>query len=165
MGQWGAFHIFHSSSLITGWKHSVLVAWSFLLDCIFCEAFYLGSFQLHLDQRWHWNILFIFLLFYFIFKDQNNFFFSNLYTQRGARTHNPEIKSRMLYRLSQPLIFRISFNCLCKIYILLLKEEYKTKVPLATIPHSHPSLLWMSFVSLRTLTHFYIHLYAPLVLF
>ena len=29
-------------------------------------------------------------------------FLSHLYPQRGARTHNPEIKSRMLFRLSQP---------------------------------------------------------------
>lgn len=27
---------------------------------------------------------------------------SKLYTQRGARTHHPEIRSRMLHRLSQP---------------------------------------------------------------
>ena len=30
------------------------------------------------------------------------FFLSNFYTQRGARTYNPKIKSRMLYWLSQP---------------------------------------------------------------
>lgn len=29
-------------------------------------------------------------------------FLSYLYTQRGAQTHNPEIKSSMLYQLSQP---------------------------------------------------------------
>ena len=29
------------------------------------------------------------------------YFFSNLYTQCEARTHNPEIKSHMLFRLSQ----------------------------------------------------------------
>ena len=27
---------------------------------------------------------------------------TNLYTQRGARTHNPEIKRGMLYQLNQP---------------------------------------------------------------
>ena len=26
----------------------------------------------------------------------------NLYAQNGSQTHNPKIKSRMLYRLSQP---------------------------------------------------------------
>ena len=30
------------------------------------------------------------------------YFLSNLYTQREAQTHNPEIKSRMLWRMSQP---------------------------------------------------------------
>ena len=30
------------------------------------------------------------------------FFFSNLYARRGAQTHDPEIKSSMLFRLSQP---------------------------------------------------------------
>lgn len=29
-------------------------------------------------------------------------FLSPLYTPRGARTHNPEIESRVLHRLSQP---------------------------------------------------------------
>ena len=29
-------------------------------------------------------------------------FLSNLYTQCGAQTHNPKIKSRMLHWLSQP---------------------------------------------------------------
>ena len=29
-------------------------------------------------------------------------FLSNLYTQRGAWTHDPKIKSCMLYQLSQP---------------------------------------------------------------
>ena len=29
-------------------------------------------------------------------------FFSNLYTQCGALTHDPEIKSSMLFQLSQP---------------------------------------------------------------
>ena len=29
-------------------------------------------------------------------------FLSDIYTQRGARTHNSEIKSHMLHRLSQP---------------------------------------------------------------
>ena len=38
-----------------------------------------------------------FLFFYFYF-----FFFSYLYTQCGAQTHDPEIKSHMLYGLSQP---------------------------------------------------------------
>jgi len=28
-------------------------------------------------------------------------FFSNFYTQRGAQTHDPEMKSRMLFQLSQ----------------------------------------------------------------
>lgn len=28
--------------------------------------------------------------------------FSNLYAQRGTRTHNPEIKSPLLFRISQP---------------------------------------------------------------
>lgn len=29
-------------------------------------------------------------------------FLNYLYTQRGARTHNPEIKSRTLHQMSQP---------------------------------------------------------------
>ena len=40
-----------------------------------------------------------FFLFPFFPRD---LFLSNLYTQQGAQTHNPEIKSRMLHRLSQP---------------------------------------------------------------
>ena len=40
-----------------------------------------------------------------------NIYFSKLYTQCGAQTHDPQIKSRVLFRLSQPgapirLIFR-----------------------------------------------------------
>ena len=31
-----------------------------------------------------------------------NLFVSDLYTQHGAQIHNPKIKSRMLYWLSQP---------------------------------------------------------------
>ena len=36
-------------------------------------------------------------------------FLSNLYTQRGALTHNPEIKSCVLHWLSQPGAPRIVF--------------------------------------------------------
>ena len=39
-------------------------------------------------------------MFYFIFK--KILFLSNLYTQHRAQSHNPESKSCMLYRLSQP---------------------------------------------------------------
>ena len=42
---------------------------------------------------WKPEILFIFL---------KIFFLSNFYTQRGAWTHDPEIKSWMLFWLSQP---------------------------------------------------------------
>lgn len=42
-------------------------------------------------------VLNIFSFFIFL-KD---FFLSNLYTQHGARTHNPKIKSPLLYQLSQ----------------------------------------------------------------
>ena len=41
----------------------------------------------------------VFPLFTFFLKI---LFLSNLYTQHGARTHNLEIKSHMLYWLSQP---------------------------------------------------------------
>ena len=39
------------------------------------------------------------------FKDEDktsNIFVSNVYTRCGARTHDPKIKSRVLYQLSQP---------------------------------------------------------------
>ena len=43
------------------------------------------------------------------------FFLSNLYTQREARTHNPEVNTHKLYQMSQPgtpnmLLFLISFR-------------------------------------------------------
>ena len=42
-------------------------------------------------------------LYIFFKRSKKNFFFNNnLYTQHGARTHNPEIKSCMLFHLSQP---------------------------------------------------------------
>ena len=37
------------------------------------------------------------VVFVFVFK-----ILSNLYAQRGAQIHNPEIKSHMLYQLSRP---------------------------------------------------------------
>ena len=37
-----------------------------------------------------------------IWKRVKFFFLSNLYTQRGARTHNPSIERRTFHRLSQP---------------------------------------------------------------
>ena len=40
-----------------------------------------------------------------VFKKKKKFFFlilSGPHAQRGARTHDPEIKSHMLHRLSQP---------------------------------------------------------------
>ena len=46
------------------------------------------------------------ILFYY-FED---YFSSNLYTQRGAQTHNPKIKSHMLYQLSQPDALRLETN-------------------------------------------------------
>ena len=38
----------------------------------------------------------------FLFKFHLFIFLSNLYTQREAQTHNPEIRSHMLHQLSQP---------------------------------------------------------------
>lgn len=43
---------------------------------------------------------------YFLIK--KNFFLSNLYVQHGARTHHPEIKSRMPYWPSQPAPQQVS---------------------------------------------------------
>ena len=43
------------------------------------------------------NRITVFLSTYFIIV-----FLSKLYTQHGASTHDPEIKSQMLYQLSQP---------------------------------------------------------------
>ena len=40
-----------------------------------------------------WNAIWVFLRFYFL---------SNLYTQCGAWTHNPKVRSLMLHQLSQP---------------------------------------------------------------
>ena len=37
-------------------------------------------------------------------------FLSDLYSQHGARTHNPELKTQMLYQPSQPGAF--TFYCL-----------------------------------------------------
>lgn len=45
------------------------------------------------------------LILNFIFKKSltfKTFFFSNLYTQREAWTHDPEIKGRMFFQLRQP---------------------------------------------------------------
>lgn len=39
--------------------------------------------------------------FIFLFK-KNVFIFKNLYSQRGAETHNPEIERHVLFQLSQP---------------------------------------------------------------
>ena len=40
-----------------------------------------------------WDFLFLFFNFIYL---------SNLYTQHGARTHDPEIKSHIFFQLSQP---------------------------------------------------------------
>ena len=41
---------------------------------------------------------------------QDFIFLSDLYTQRGAQTHNPETKSRMLHGLIQPGTLEDAFN-------------------------------------------------------
>ena len=58
-----------------------------------------------------------------------------MFAQRGARTHDPEIKSLMLYRLSQPgyqELFQLSCICIgvagvvvsCKIPILATRVRF-----------------------------------------
>ena len=39
---------------------------------------------------------------YTLFKKKKNFFLSNSYTQHGALTHNPDIKSHVIHQLSRP---------------------------------------------------------------
>jgi len=67
--------------------------------------------QLHISLNIFLSIILflciiLFLLFYF-FKI---LFLSNLYTQCGAWTHNPESKNRMLYWLSQPVAPKYNFK-------------------------------------------------------
>ena len=45
-------------------------------------------------------------------------FLSKFYIQRGARTHDPEIKSLMLYQLSQPGSPRVEFFSLCSQHVV-----------------------------------------------
>ena len=64
-----------------------------------------------------------FLSFFFFFLTQaqiskNQFFLKEKNAQRGARTHDPEIKSLMLYRLSQPGLLHYSLestSCLMQV--------------------------------------------------
>ena len=66
-------------------------------------------------------VLNIFSFFIFL-KD---FFLSNLYTQHGARTHNPKIKSPLLYWLSQPGTPKcILYICANKLSILLCQKKH-----------------------------------------
>ena len=62
------------------------------------------------------------------------FFLSNLYTQRGTQTHNPEGKNHTLHRLSQPVAPKsLVFNwdildiCLCvslkKFFLMFIMER------------------------------------------
>ena len=61
---------------------------------------------------------------YFSFSFQKILFLSNLYTQRGAQTHNPKIKHHMLHQLSRPgvppCVFSNLSESLYLIYHLLL---------------------------------------------
>ena len=92
-----------------------------------------------------WLLSFVIIIFIFFFP--KDFSFSNLYTQRGgAWTHDPEIKSRMLFGLSQPgaLIpatsFFIYFYFLASLLRLENSEAWRCPFPMS--PLCPPRRAW-----------------------
>lgn len=79
-----------------------------------------------------------------IFK---SLFVSNLYIQRGTPTHNPEIKSRILFGLSQRGKKYFFMTCSGHISSFLFATN---NTSLALIPHSYPTVSDTSYL-LRSL--------------
>ena len=57
-------------------------------------------------------------------------FLSNLYTQHGVQTHNPQIESCIFYQLSQPgdsqVIILFYFILFLKVYLFILRHRERT---------------------------------------
>lgn len=63
-------------------------------------------------------------------------FISDLCTRPGARTHNPEMESRLLYQISQPV--------LQETYEMLLSEIVRfIVISLKRTRHVYPSLIYI----------------------
>lgn len=97
-----AFYSFWWASLVH-FITFIIVFYIFLHKCYYLFHF---SFQLLPEQKMQ---LFLYNYFYFFNRLYFYIFFSNLYAQLGAWTHNPTIKCCMLYRLSQPCTPFINF--------------------------------------------------------
>ena len=82
--------------------------------------------------------------------------------QRGARTHDPEIKSLMLYRLSQPgylfnrgkNTYHIYEDCLCDFFLRFFRLRTQTNGCYKSFCQQYVSTQKMpSFLSVRIITH------------
>ena len=56
----------------------------------------------HMHFLWGNGLFFQIFIFFFSFFFLSIVFLSNLYTQCGAWTYNPDIQSHMLFQMSQP---------------------------------------------------------------
>ena len=117
---------YSAKSFHSGWPEHVLSL------CGFQNPHYFIDLQFLL-------LLLLFFFFFFFF-----FFLSSLHTQHGAQTHNPNIKSHLAHRFSQPGTTQtqsFSFNflkCLF-IYVFIFFQYMKFIVKLVSI--QHPALI------------------------